>query len=348
MQAWFESLTGLSLQAPGALLVTLLVPLALWRRRRLGAPAVPFAPAAFALAREPFSPAGAPLAARAPLPVSWRLRLSFLPPSLHVLGIVAAVVALARPVERTRLPLAAEGIDIVLGLDVSSSMAAGDLDAQRSRLDVAKAAAASFVAARPGDRIGLVTFARYPDLRCPPTLDHDALLAILAEVAMVGSDSQEDATGIGAALAKAAQVLQRSPGTSRVFLLLTDGEETVATGQVPNEIAPLHAAQLCRQLGVRIYAIAAGSGEGSAGGTAKAIDTTALADAARLSGGRFFAARDRAALGEVYAEIDALERQALAQPRYRVDERCAPFLGSALALMVLAWLLRRTLFATLP
>ena len=112
----------------------------------------------------------------------------------------------------------------------------------------------------PDDRIGLVCFARYPDLKCPLTLDHRALGEILDEVTTVESDGPEDATGIGTAVARAAQVLQRGIGESRVVILLTDGEENVATTRTPDEIAPLYAAQLCVELGVKVYAIAAGSG----------------------------------------------------------------------------------------
>lgn len=346
MTTWFETLTGLSLQTPQMLLLGLLVPLVLFWRQRRGAPAVCFAPAAFLLHARILAPADR--AKPAPLPRSWRVRLAPLPAVLHVAGVLVAVVALARPVQRTVLPFQSEGIDIVLCLDVSSSMAANDLDAEHDRLAVAKAAAARFIAGRPDDRIGLVAFARYPDLRCPPTLDHAALAQIMDEVPMVTGDSQEDATGIGTALARAAQVLQRSAARSKVVVLLTDGEETVATGQTNDEIAPRHAAQLCREVGVRVYAIAAGIGNRAADGTWTPVDTGALEQAATLSQGRFFAARDATAVSSVYAEIDRLERQQLPQPSYRIDERFLPFLGAALLLIGAAWLLRRTGLAVLP
>lgn len=347
MNALFESLTGYRLLHPALLALGLLVPLALLLRWRRGSPAIAFAPAAFLRTAQPFAASGVD-GKHALLPRSWRVRLRGLPTVLHVIGLFVALIALARPVERTRLPFESEGIDIVLCLDVSSSMAARDLDPERTRLDVAKAAARLFVQGRPNDRIGLVTFARYPDLRCPPTLDHAAFGRILTDLDMVGSDSQEDATGIGAALARAAQVLSNGRAASRVAVLLTDGEENVATVQTPDEIAPLHAGQLCRELGVRAYAIAAGVGERAADGTLQAIDTTALERAATISGGRFFAARDASAVAEVYGEIDRLERAALAEPRYRVEERFLPFLATALGLVVLARALRHLFFATLP
>lgn len=348
MNALFESLTGLSLLSPSLLAFALAVPIALGLRGWYGAPAVRFAPGGFVRRAHAFVPGADPTPDPAPLPRSWRVLLLPLPVLLHVLGVLLAVIALARPVQRTLLPFRSEGIDIVLCLDVSSSMAANDLDEESTRLAVAKAAATRFIAGRKSDRIGLVTFARYPDLRCPPTLDHEALAAILAGIDMVTSDSQEDATGIGAALARAAQVLAHDSAKSKVVVLLTDGEENVATAQSPDEIAPLHAAQLCRELGVRAYAIAAGIGDRAPTGEWTPIDTRALERAASTTGGRFFAARDASAVASVYAEIDGLEQQAAAQPRYRVEERFAAFLGAALGLIVLAWLLRASVLRVLP
>ncbi|MHC4818557.1 MAG: VWA domain-containing protein, partial [Planctomycetota bacterium] len=182
----------MTLQNPWWLLLALLVPLALWLRWRRGAPTVLFAPGAF-LAR---------------LPGGWRVRLLPLPWLLLAAGLSLTVVALARPVRRVPLPHKSEGIDIMLCLDVSSSMTANDMDPQRTRLDVARDAAVRFIAGRPNDRIGLICFARFPDLRCPPTPDHDALRQLLAAVIPVASDGPEDATGIGTAVARAAQVLR--------------------------------------------------------------------------------------------------------------------------------------------
>ncbi|MEZ5966857.1 MAG: VWA domain-containing protein [Planctomycetota bacterium] len=351
MDTWIETMTGLSLQSPALLLLALpFAAAAIWRWHR-GTPALRFSPAAFVSWVQPYatdrSP-DAPVAPKTPLPRSLRARLRLLPAAIQLVGLLAALVALARPVQRIPLPFESQGIDIVLCLDVSSSMAANDLDPRHDRLAVAKAAGARFVEGRADDRIGLVAFARYADLRCPPTLDHRALRQILAETSMVTSDSQEDATGIGAALARAAQVLEHGVAKSKVIVLLTDGEENVATAESPDEIAPLHAAQLCHELGVRVYAIAAGIGTRTAGGDWVAIDTKPLEEVARVSQGRFFAARDASSLANVYAEIDRLERAALAQPRTRVEERFLPFLTAGLGLLLAAWLLRRTWFELLP
>ena len=314
---------------PGWFLLTALIPLALWRRQRA---TVTFSPAPFT--RD--------------LPRSWRTRLIGLPRLLQVVGLVLLLTALARPVEHVPLPHATEGIDIMLCLDVSSSMAANDLDAQRSRLDVAKAAAKRFIAGRKHDRIGLVSFARYPDLRCPPTLDHDALTGIVGATTLVRGDGPEDATGIGTAVARAAQVLRATEAESKVVILLTDGDENVATEDKPEEIAPVHAGQLARDLGIRVYSVAAGLGRSGRDGQWVAIDNTQVRRLAEQTGGKFFAARDADAVGGVYVEIDALEKVEFAEPRYEIMERFLPWLLAALALLAASRLLDTTFLGVKP
>ena len=305
---------------PELLLLAVVLPLLFFLRRR---------PPALRLA-------GAALAG--PLPTTWRIRLRALPRILEAAGLLCGIVALARPVVRHPLPVTRRGSDILLCLDVSSSMGSHDLDATRSRLAVARDAAARFVAARADDRIGLVRFARYPDLVCPPTLDHAALRLLLDEVTPVEADGPEDATGIGAAVARAAQVLRSSTANSKVVIVLTDGEENVFNAGAPDEIAPLHAAQLCATVGARAYAIhvAGGDDHDAGGGDERAASGGArsLKQMAERTGGAFFAARDAAALTAVYARIDELEREEPAPPRYRFEERFAPLLAAALLLLM--------------
>lgn len=302
--------------------------------RRAGRDAVPFAPAAFV----------GPGARR-----SWRSRLLWVPRGMQVAGLLCAVVALARPVERVALPLRAEGIDLVLCLDVSSSMAARDMDPDKSRLVLAKAAATEFAEQRPTDRIGIVAFARYADVLCPPTLDHSALGGIVAEVELVEADGPEDRTGIGGAVARAAQVLRRSEARSKVIVLLTDGEENVATGgSTRGEIAPKQAGQVCETLGVRVYTIAIGIGRRARGGDWTALDTTAVEELAASTGGAFFAARDADAVSGVFAAIDSLEKSEFEEPRYEDRERFLPFLWVAGALLILGRLLGVTLWEVVP
>lgn len=318
---------------PQAFWLVLLVPVALWLGQARGG-IVTFAPSA---SSSPWPDA----------PRTWRDRTAWMPAVVTGLGLCAVVTALARPAERHSLPVEPRGSDIVLCLDTSSSMAATDLDGERRRLDVARTAAARFVGARPDDRIGLVTFARYPDLRCPPTRDHRALLRALGEVELVAEESTEDLTGIGTALAEAAQAMETGGenAAGRVAILLTDGEETVAHaaaeagGDAPTEIGPRAAARVCDALGVRVHAIAIGARDRVTG---QQLDTQELADVADIAGGAFFAAADAQALGRIYARIDQLEANAPAAPEYELRDRFAPFLLLGLALLALGWCLRHT------
>jgi len=311
----FERLTGWQLLDPVFLLLLPLPPVALWVRRRRARRAVRFAPAALG-----------------PLPRSLRVRLLGLPALLWALGLGGVVLALARPAERVRLPSATEGIDMLLCVDTSSSMAAPDPAGGGTRLDLAREAATAFVRARAHDRIGLLSFARYPDLRCPPTLDHEALAAILSRVSTVASEGPEDFTGIGNAVARAAQILDGGGATSPVVILLTDGEENVATRGTAGEIAPVHAAQLCRTLGVRVYAIAVGGDSRS--GPRAPPDLGALEKIAATTGGALFRAGDAPALRAAYARIDDLERSGFEEERHALEERQLPLLLLSVVLLL--------------
>lgn len=313
-----------SFAAPQWLWAIALAPLAIWLRARTRPPSIPFAPFAFVQ----------------DLPSTWRTRLAACPRVAECIALVLLFAVLARPRASVEDVSRREGIDIVLCLDVSSSMTAKDLDPERPRLAVVKNAARRFIAARPDDRIGIVTFARYPDVVSPCTLDHRALRAALDAIAWVEADGAEDATGIGTAVARSAALLARASGRSKVVILLTDGEENVGTDGAAREITPIHAAQLCAELGVRVYAIAAGLGRYAAtvigAGTYEPIDTEPIERLASRSGGRFFAARDASALADVYAEIDALEVAAATLPRRTLEDRSAWFAGLALGLFALA------------
>ena len=338
-------LLALVFRDPALLLLALAAPLALLWRRRGRAAALPFAPF-------PLLPQGADRRGFA----TWRTRLVSLPAWLQAAAIVLAAVALARPAERSPAPLVTEGIDVLLCLDVSSSMETefrtnvpGTIVRDsRSRVEVAKRAAERFVMARDSDRIGLITFARYPEVRCPATLDHEALRRILRTVTTVKSDGPEDATGIGTAVARAAQALAASGGKSKVVVLLTDGEENVATEAAPGEIAPAHAAQLCERLGVRVHAIVAGGGRVAPDGRVVKPDSRALARLAERTGGEFHEAPTAAALAAVYETIDALERTRFEEPRFALADRFLPFLLAALLLLAVGRLLETTALEVLP
>jgi len=349
----FESMTGLALMDPWLLLLLTVIPLAWWVQRRRSEPALRFAPAMFLHVDPSESTDAAHPQGGAH---SWRVRLLPLPRVLQILGLVMVILALARPVQRDPMPLHREGIDILLCLDRSSSMAARDLDPQLSRIDVAKKAAREFISGRPDDRIGLLTFARYPDLRCPLTRDHGALEESIDSVTLVGSDSPEDATGIGTAVARAAQVFSTSgpapaagaDGRSQVIILLTDGVENVATSETPDEIAPLHAAQLCKDLGLRVHVIAAGVDGTTVMGAEPRPGNNQIRSLAIKTGGRFHAARDAAALVGVYTAIDSLEKIEMEDPLFQMKERFLLFLITASALLIAGFLLEATVFEVLP
>ena len=224
---------------------------------------------------------------------------------LRVFALAALVVAFARPQTGiTSETVSAEGIDIILAMDVSSSMLAEDLEP--NRLEAVKAVAVEFVEGRRDDRIGLVVFAADAFTQAPLTLDYSVVTDLLGqmEVGMI-----EDGTAVGMGLATAVKRLQASDAESQVVILLTDGRNN--TG----EIGPVTAGQMAQALGVRVYTIGAG-GQGLAripvGGRRYAnvevdIDEASLQEVAETTGGRYFRATDRQGLSQVYEEIDALE-----------------------------------------
>lgn len=224
-------------------------------------------------------------------------------------SMTALVVALARPQTGvTSENVSTQGIDIVLGIDISSSMLAEDLEP--NRLEAAKAVAAGFVERRRSDRIGLVVFAGAAFTQAPLTLDYDVVTTVMSEldVGMV-----EDGTAIGLGLATALKRLQDSPAESKVVVLLTDGRNN------RGEIDPATAAQMAEALGVRVYTIGAGS-RGSARvpvddpvfgrryvSMEVDVDEETLSAIAEQTGGEYFRATDRESLEAIYEQIDELE-----------------------------------------
>ena len=228
---------------------------------------------------------------------------------LRALALTALVVAFARPQSGvTAETVTTEGIDIVLALDLSSSMLAEDLEP--NRIEAAKQVAADFVGGRRNDRIGLVVFAADAFTQAPLTLDYGVVTTLINELEV---GIIEDGTAVGMGLATAVKRLQGSDAESKVIVLLTDGRNN------RGEIDPVTAAQMAQALGVRIYAIGAGTQ-----GTARMpvtgpffgrryaqvpvdIDEPTLQETARLTGGRYFRATDRESLERIWEEIDALE-----------------------------------------
>lgn len=297
-------------------------------------------------------------------PRSTRARLANLPAVLLATAAAAMAIALAGP--RTgdaTTRMHREGIAIVMAVDRSGSMDARDFvadDTSVSRLDAVKRVLEQFVAGgdagdgRPDDLIGLVVFGTFADGVCPLTLDHRNLLAILGQVE-VAREQSEAATAVGEGLALAVERLRSSDAASKVVVLLTDGVNNAG------EVDPLQAAQLAAAHDIKVYTVGAGtSGYAPVPVTGRdgrtylrrarvEIDEQTLRDIAERTGGRYFHARDAAALAEVYAEIDRLERSEITEVRYlQYREHYAGFVGASLALLALAALASGTFLRRLP
>ena len=230
------------------------------------------------------------------------------PGLLRGLAIGALAVALARPQTVGGVTrIAGQGVAIVVALDQSSSMSTADFPADRdtrriSRLEAARTTFTRFVAGRPDDLIGLVVFANYPDLTCPPTLDHRFLVDSVA--AIRGARPGDDGTNIGDAIAWGLDALRNTNPSKRVLVLLTDGNNEPA---VPRPLDPDVAATLARDLGVTLHTIAIGRPGGIRHGTEPGTDKPVLTEVegpnipllerlARITGGRAFVATDADAL----------------------------------------------------
>ncbi|HUS33713.1 MAG TPA: VWA domain-containing protein [Verrucomicrobiae bacterium] len=293
---------------PWALLTLLLLPLVAWwigKRGQLPSITVPSLGALRGLGRTPRRHYG-----------MWRLALP-----LIVLALMC--LAMARPrLPRGDLPDPTKGIDIMLTLDFSRSMAEEDFHFERRRISRREAlikVVEDFVRGRSNDRIGIVCFARSPFLVSPLTLDHDWALNSLKET------DHSTGTAIGEGLAASEQFLKRHSTRSKVIILVTDGQNMV--GRPPLQIAPL----LLRD-GIRLYSILIGP---------EIVTPTAAARhelnrASRITGGQFFQARDTLALKKVYDLIDQLEKKALTEKQFVTWRELFPYLVVAsLALLVL-------------
>lgn len=232
--------------------------------------------------------------------------------TLRNLLLAGVVVALARPRSGARAEnVTSEGINIILCIDLSSSMLAQDFLPQ-NRIEVAKETVKRFIAGRPHDRIGVVAFAAEALTQVPLTTDYAVVNAAVDNLA---AGQLEDGTAIGTAIATAANRLRTAPGSSKVIILLTDGENNRGA------IDPRTAAKAAAAFGIKIYTIGVGTegmapvpvGRGLFGlryeNMQVRIDEGLLTDVANTTGGRYFRARDAAALQRIYAQINQLETQ---------------------------------------
>ncbi len=342
----------MQLANPYALVLLLLIPLLWWRQHRQRPVAIAY-PTVQTWAEVPRSS------------MSWLRRAM---PYLRLVALVLGILALARPQQGLQAAkVYSEGIAIVMVVDISGSMSALDLQLRgepRNRLDVVKHTFHNFVSGteslvgdgggRDGDLIGMVTFARYADSVSPLTLDHDTLLSLLDEIAIV-SLQEEDGTAIGEAIAIGVDRLRDATAQSRVMILLTDGANNAG------ETEPQQAARIAKALGIKIYTIGTGTrgiapvpvrtrdGRTEMRQMRVFIDEATLKEIASLTEGQYFRATDSATLASIYREIDRLEKSANVAEHYQqYAERFAWFALPALALLLVEVILINTRLRTIP
>jgi Ca-activated chloride channel homolog len=283
----------------------------------------------------------------------WARYLPHVPFVLRAAALSLIILALAGPRSASNIEeSSSEGIDIVLTVDVSTSMLAEDLRRGESRLDVAKQVVGDFIGRRRHDRIGLVAFASKAEARCPSTLDYRILQK---QVEALKCGSIEDGTAIGVALASSVNRLRDSKAKSRIIVLLTDGMNN------RGEIDPITAARVSEAEKIRVYTVGAGSkgvapipmqdafGRTQYVNQPVEIDENTLTQIAGITGGKYYRATNAAELDQIYREIDALEKTKIEVRQYqRYTELFALFLFPALGLAVLELLLARTRFRTIP
>lgn len=343
------TLTGFEFARPWALWLLLLVPLlgylahrAAKRRPRLS---LPTAPLLLAAGRGRLA------------------RFGWVPDGLRLAALALGVLALARPQlhEPTSRDLSVEGIDIVVALDLSTSMNAVDFQPD-DRIAAAKEVLSSFIARRPNDRLGLVVFAGEAFTQCPLTLDHDVLRRIVGDLK---TGEIVDGTAIGNALATSLNRLRESEAKSRVVILITDGDNNAG------QVSPMEAANIARDLGVKVFPIMVGRecdrpdgcpvpyptgrrdifGRPTYGKVVIPVDPALLRDIADTTGGVFYVATDRASLeGNLEDVLHRLEKSRLVEGRQlaNVTEAFGLFLLPAFVAVVLDLLLGATVLRRFP
>lgn len=304
--------------SPYWLLGLLVLPFLLWRHRKI----------------RPSSMRFTSVDSLAGLKPSFRVKLYFILPFVEIFILGILLIGLARPqIGKTYEEVVTKGIDIVMVLDISSTMKTMDFPSEysveriesilrsgeaKSRLQVAKDAAKDFIEGRKGDRIGLVVFAQQSFTQCPLTLDYNILLQLLDEI-YIGMI--EDRTAIGMGIATALNRLKKSTGKSKIIILLTDGLNNAG------KIDPETAAQLAKSIGVKIYTIGAGNKGVSVypyetplgirfAQVREQLDEEQLQKIADITGGLYFRADSPGALKGIYKTIDKLEKVDIKTKRY--------------------------------
>jgi Ca-activated chloride channel family protein len=289
---------------------------------------------------------------RAPWTIRHYLRHSVFAAQSLAFGMI--VIVLARPQSSTNWEKqTTEGIDIVIALDISSSMLAQDFNP--NRLEAAKNVAMEFISGREYDRMGLVVFSGEAFTQCPLTTDRAVLLNLFKDIK---SGMIEDGTAIGNGLATAVARLKDSQAISRVVILLTDGENN------RGEVAPVTAAEIAKTFGIRVYTIGVGT-RGTAPYPVQIqtpfgiqtqirdvevkIDEETLTQIASLTDGKYFRATNNTTLQDIYKEIDKMEKSKIEVHEFsRKSEEFLPYALAGVVLLILSIVLKNTIFRNIP
>ena len=261
---------------------------------------------------------------------SWVRFLRFIPGIFLSFTIALIMVSLARPQRSvSESEQYAEGIDIMLAIDISKSM--DDKDIPPSRLAVAKNVANQFIKGRTDDRIGLVIFSGEPYPRCPLTTDYEMINEYIEY--MSSDDLHVSGTAIGNALGMCINNLRDSDSKSKVAILISDGDNTAGN------LDPVTSAQLAKAFGVRVYTIAVGTDKNP---TDK-VDEGTLREIAKISEGKFFRATDARSLENIFKEINLFEKTEIKQNQYRnVQDFYHPYMRWAIVFFLISFALKST------
>jgi Ca-activated chloride channel homolog len=283
-------------------------------------------------------------------PQNWKVRSRHIVFVLRILAMAVIIIVLARPQStNTKKNVDTEGVDIMIALDISSSMLA--MDFKPNRMEAAKDLATEFISGRPDDRIGLVIYSAESFTQCPLTTDHAVLINFFKDIK---SGMLEDGTAIGSGLGTAVTRLKESTAKSKIIILLTDGVNNQGA------VAPLTAAELAKREKIRVYTIGIGT-MGMAPYPFQTptgiqvqnmpveIDEGILTQIAKETNGEYFRATNNEKLREIYKKIDSLEKTKFQVTEYSRREDEYFWLAVAAGILLLVEIiLRNTLFRTLP
>lgn len=266
---------------------------------------------------------------------SFKGKIKMFLPLLRILSVMLIIVAIARPQSSSSSDkIHTNGIDIVMALDISTSML--EKDFKPNRLEAAKDVAAEFVTQRPNDRIGLVVFAGESFTQCPTTIDHNVVIKQIKEIK---NGVLEDGTAIGMGLATSCRMMSKSNAKSRVCILLTDGVNTAGL------IDPVTSIDIAKALKVKVYTIGVGTETGNIMG----IDEPLMKKIAAQTGGKYFRAGSKEKLKGIYQEINKMETNEIEVSSYsRKSEKFFWWAVAGSLLFLLEIILRYSLVRSLP